>query len=152
MASMIDLGKKVFRRENMIKPIMKEVLFLQGKSQEATKAGVSIGQDLQDTLLAHRDACVGMAANMIGIKKRIIIVNMGFANLVLYNPVLISKSGPYATEESCLSLLGSRPTTRYEEIVVTFRNQNWQEQTMTFTGFTAQIVQHELDHLEGIVI
>lgn len=136
----------------MIKPIMKDILFLQGKSQEATKADLPIGQDLQDTLNAHQGACVGMAANMIGVKKRIIIVNMGFANLVLYNPVLISQSKPYQAEESCLSLTGSRPTTRYEEVTVTFRNQNWQEQTMTFTGFTAQIVQHELDHLEGIII
>ncbi len=136
----------------MIKPITKDILFLQQKSQEASQADLSIGQDLQDTLLAHRDACVGLAANMIGVQKRVIIVSLGFGHLVLYNPVLISKAKPYKTEESCLSLKGSRPTTRYEDIVIRYRNQDWQEVTMPFTGFTAQIIQHELDHLEGVII
>ncbi len=136
----------------MIKPIMKDILFLQQQSQEASQADLSIGKDLQDTLLAHQDACVGLAANMIGVQKRIIIVSLGFGHLVMYNPVLISKAKPYQTTESCLSLVGSRPTTRYEEIVVGYRNQDWQEVIMPFTGFTAQIVQHELDHLEGILI
>ena len=136
----------------MIKPITKDILFLQQKSQEASQADLSIGQDLQDTLLAHRDACVGLAANMIGVQKRVIIVSLGFGHLVLYNPVLISKAKPYKTEESCLSLQGSRPTTRYEDIVIRYRNQDWQEVTMPFTGFTAQIIQHELDHLEGVII
>ena len=136
----------------MIKPITKYILFLQQKSQEASQADLSIGQDLQDTLLAHRDACVGLAANMIGVQKRVIIVSLGFGHLVLYNPVLISKAKPYKTEESCLSLKGSRPTTRYEDIVIRYRNQDWQEVTMPFTGFTAQIIQHELDHLEGVII
>ena len=136
----------------MIKPITKDILFLQQKSQEASQADLSIGQDLQDTLLAHRDACVGLAANMIGVQKRVIIVSLGFGHLVLYNPVLISKAKPYKTEESCLSLKGSRPTTRYEEIVIRYRNQDWQEVTMPFTGFTAQIIQHELDHLEGVIV
>ena len=132
----------------MIKPIMKDILFLQQQSQE----DLSIGKDLQDTLLAHQDACVGLAANMIGVQKRIIIVSLGFGHLVLYNPVLISKAKPYKTEESCLSLQGSRPTTRYEDIVIRYRNQDWREVTMPFTGFTAQIIQHELDHLEGVII
>ena len=136
----------------MIKPIMKDILFLQQKSQEASQADLSIGKDLQDTLRAHQDACVGLAANMIGVQKRIIIVSLGFGHLVMYNPVLISKAKPYQTTESCLSLVGSRPTTRYEEIVVGYRNQDWQEVVMPFTGFTAQIIQHELDHLEGIII
>lgn len=136
----------------MIKPIMKDILFLQQQSQEASQADLSNGKDLQDTLLAHQDACVGLAANMIGVQKRIIIVSLGFGHLVMYNPVLISKAKPYQTTESCLSLVGSRPTTRYEEIVVGYRNQDWQEVVMPFTGFTAQIVQHELDHLEGILI
>ena len=136
----------------MIKPIMKDILFLQQQSQEASQADLSIGKDLQDTLLAHQDACVGLAANMIGVQKRIIIVSLGFGHLVMYNPVLISKAKPYQTTESCLSLVGSRPTTRYEEIVVGYRNQDWQEVVMPFTGFTAQIIQHELDHLEGIII
>ena len=103
-------------------------------------------------MLAHQDACVGLAANMIGVQKRIIIVSLGFCHLVMYNPVLISKAKPYQAEESCLSLEGSRPTTRYEEIVVRYCNQDWQEVVMPFTGFTAQIIQHELDHLEGIII
>ena len=136
----------------MIKPIMKDILFLQQQSQEASQADLSIGKDLQDTLLAHQDACVGLAANMIGVQKRVIIVSLGFGHLVLYNPVLISKAKPYKTEESCLSLKGSRPTTRYEEIVIRYRNQDWQEVTMPFTGFTAQIIQHELDHLEGVIV
>ena len=136
----------------MIKPITKDILFLQQKSQEASQADLSIGQDLQDTMLAHQDACVGLAANMIGVQKRVIIVSLGFGHLVLYNPVLISKAKPYKTEESCLSLKGSRPTTRYEEIVIRYRNQDWREVTMPFTGFTAQIIQHELDHLEGVII
>lgn len=136
----------------MIQPIVTDILFLQQKSQEASPADMSIGQDLQDTLLAHQDACVGLAANMIGVQKRIIIVSLGFGHLVLYNPVLISKAKPYKTEESCLSLKGSRPTTRYEDIVIRYRNQDWQEVTMPFTGFAAQIIQHELDHLEGVII
>lgn len=136
----------------MIKPITKDTLFLQQQSQEASQADLSIGKDLQDTLLAHQDACVGLAANMIGVQKRIIIISLGFGHLVMYNPVLISKAKPYKTEESCLSLKGSRPTTRYEEIVIRYRNQDWQEVTMPFTGFTAQIIQHELDHLEGVIV
>lgn len=136
----------------MIQPIMKDVLFLQGKSEPATQADLQVGKNLQDTLLAHKDHCVGMAANMIGVKKRVIIVNMGFANLVMYNPVLLTKSQPYQTEEVCLSLLGTRSTTRYKEITVRFHNQNWQEQTLTLKDLPAQIVQHELDHLEGIII
>ena len=136
----------------MIQPIMKDIFFLQQKSEPATQLDVQVGQDLQDTLVANAHACVGMAANMIGVKKRIIIVNMDFTNLVMYNPVLISKAKPYKTEESCLSLKGSRPTTRYEDIVIRYRNQDWQEVTMPFTGFTAQIIQHELDHLEGVII
>ena len=136
----------------MIQPIVKDILFLQQKSQEASQADLSIGKDLQDTLLAHQDTCVGLAANMIGVQKRIIIVSLGFGHLVLYNPVLISKAKPYKTEESCLSLQGSRPTTRYEDIVIRYRNQDWQEVTMPFTGFAAQIIQHELDHLEGVII
>ncbi len=135
-----------------MRPIMRDIFFLQGPSEKATKADLAIGQDLQDTLQAHQDACVGMAANMIGIRKRIIIVNMGFTNLVMYNPILLAARQPYQTEESCLSLDGVRPTQRFEEIEVSFFDQNWQEKRLTLTGFTAQIVQHELDHLEGIII
>ncbi|MBY5033603.1 peptide deformylase [Streptococcus gallolyticus] len=136
----------------MIQPIMKDFFFLQQPSQVATQADLQVGIDLQDTLRAHQEHCVGMAANMIGVQKRIIIVNMGFTNLVMYNPVLLSKAGPYETEEGCLSLVGSRPTTRYQEITVSFFNQDWKKQTLTLKDFPAQIVQHELDHLEGIII
>lgn len=136
----------------MIQPIMKDMFFLQQPSAPATPADLQVGQDLQDTLVANAHACVGMAANMIGVKKRIIIVNMGFTNLVMYNPVLISKSQPYQTEEGCLSLVGVRPTTRYKEIEVEFFDSSWKKQSLKLTDFQAQIVQHELDHLEGIII
>lgn len=136
----------------MIQPIMKDIFFLQQKSEPASQADVQVGRDLQDTLTAHADACVGMAANMIGVKKQIIIVNLGFTNLVMYNPRLISKSGPYQTEEGCLSLQGVRPTTRYREIEVEFFDSSWTKQSMKLTDFPAQVVQHELDHLEGIII
>lgn len=136
----------------MIRPIIRDIFFLQQSSEEATKADLAVGQDLQDTLQAHQDACVGMAANMIGVRKRIIIVNMGFTNLVMYNPVLLVARQPYQTEESCLSLDGIRPVQRFEEIEVSFLDQDWQEKRLSLTGFTAQIVQHELDHLEGIII
>jgi len=98
----------------MIKTIVKDVFFLGQKSTEATKEDLYLAKDLRDTLEFHKDACVGMAANMIGVKKRVIIVNIGFVNLVMFNPVLVSKSSPFQTEESCLSLEGSRPTRRYE--------------------------------------
>ncbi|WP_067102562.1 peptide deformylase [Streptococcus sp. DD13] len=136
----------------MIRPIMKEIFFLQQVSEEATRADLPIGQDLQDTLTAHRDHCLGMAANMIGLKKRIIIISLGLTSLVMYNPVLLEKKGPYQAEEGCLSLTGSRPTTRYQTVTIRFRDQHWQEQTLTLTDLPAQVVQHELDHLEGIVI
>lgn len=136
----------------MIQPIMKDIFFLQQNSEPATQLDVQVGQDLQDTLVANAHACVGMAANMIGVKKRIIIVNMDFTNLVMYNPVLISKAKPYQTEEDCLSLVGTRPTTRYQEIEVEFFDASWKKRRLKLTDFQAQIVQHELDHLEGIVI
>lgn len=110
-----------------------------------------MAQDLQDTLVANRDNCVGMAANMIGVKKRAIIVNMGVADLVMFNPVLLNKSLPFDTKESCLSLTGARPTRRYQKIEVAFR-QKLSQQTLTLTGLPAQICQHELDHLEGVII
>ena len=136
----------------MIKPIVKDVFFLGQKSVAATKADAQVARDLQDTLAAHRDACVGMAANMIGYKKRTIIVSMGIINLVMNNPVLIAKSGEYETEEGCLSLIGVRKTTRYNDIEVEYEDINFVKKKQKFSGFTAQIVQHEMDHLEGIVI
>lgn len=136
----------------MIKPIVTDTFFLGQPSLEATKDDLSLGQDLRDTLAFHREACVGMAANMIGVKKRAIIISMGFVDLVMFNPVLLEKAGAYETEESCLSLTGSRPTTRYKEITISYRDEKWMTKTLTLKDFPAQIVQHELDHLEGVVI
>ena len=136
----------------MVKPIMKDVFFLGQKSEVATKDDLQIGRDLQDTLAANRSGCVGMAANMIGIKKRVIIVNMGFMDVVMFNPVLLKKDSPYETEEGCLSLVGVRKTTRYQNIEVEYYDMNWQKKRQKLSGWTAQICQHELDHLEGIII
>ena len=136
----------------MIKQIVRDTFFLAQKSEEATKEDLYLAQDLQDTLVANRDNCVGMAANMIGVKKRVIIVNIGFVNLVMFNPVLVSKSSPFQTEESCLSLEGNRPTKRYESIEVAYLDEQWMPKQLSFSGIPAQIIQHELDHLEGIII
>ena len=136
----------------MIKPIVKDVFFLGKKSEPATKQDLSVGQDLQDTLVANQERCVGMAANMIGVRKRIIIVNIGFINLVMYNPVLMKKDTPYETEEGCLSLEGVRKTTRYQNIEVEYLDSSWKKHRQKFSGWTAQIVLHELDHLEGVII
>ena len=136
----------------MIKPIVKDIFFLRRKAGTATREDIQVGIDLQDTLRANREACVGMAANMIGVNKRVIIVNMGFVDVVMFNPVLIKKDTPYETEEGCLSLTGVRKTTRYENIEVEYLDMNWKKQRQKLSGWTAQICQHELDHLEGIII
>ena len=136
----------------MNKPIVKDVLFLGQKSDEASPQDVSAGQDLQDTLKANQDRCAGMAANMIGVKKRIIIVNMGILNVVMYNPVILKKDTPYETEEGCLSLEGVRKTVRYQNIEVEFRDGSWNKHRQKYSGWTAQIIQHEVDHLNGIII
>lgn len=136
----------------MVKPIMKDVFFLQQKSEIATKADRQIIQDLLDTLKANEASCVGMAANMIGVKKRIIAVNMGFMNVPMINPIIVKKTGAYETEEGCLSLVGVRKTTRYQEIEVEFLDVNWKKQKQKYSGWIAQIIQHECDHLEGIII
>ena len=136
----------------MVKKIVRDVFFLGQKSQEAVMEDISVGQDLQDTLNANRDRCAGMAANMIGVRKRIIIVSLGFVNLVMYNPVIVNKSGPYQAEEGCLSLSGVRKTTRYENIEVEYLDSSWKKHRESFSGWTAQIIQHEADHLEGILI
>lgn len=136
----------------MIKTIVTDTFFLAQPSSPATKEDLYLAQDLRDTLAYHREACVGMAANMIGVKKRVLIISMGFVDLVMFNPVLLEKAGAYETEESCLSLQGSRPTKRFQEITVKYRDDKWMEKTLTLKDFPAQIVQHELDHLEGIVI
>lgn len=136
----------------MVKPIVKDIFFLAQKSEPATKEDLYIGQDLEDTLAANRERCVGMAANMIGIKKKIIIVNMGIVDVVMFNPVIVKKDTPYETEEGCLSLEGVRPTMRFQNIEVEYYDKNWKKQRQKLTGWTAQICQHEIDHLEGIII
>ena len=136
----------------MIKPITKDPIFLAQKSVPATILDLPVAQDLKDTLEAHREGCVGMAANMIGVRKKIIIINMGFMNVVMYNPVIVKKDTPYETEEGCLSLDGVRKTTRYQNIVVEYFDGSWKKHRQAYSGWTAQIIQHECDHLEGIII
>ena len=136
----------------MVKPIVKDVLFLMQPSQPAAIADGQTARDLADTLMAHRGHCVGLAANMIGVKKRAIIVSMGLISVVMFNPVITKKDGPYEAEEGCLSLTGVRKTTRYEAITLEYIDVEWKRQRRTFTGWTAQIIQHEVDHLEGILI
>ena len=136
----------------MVKQIVRDVFFLSQKSEPATKADIQVGIDLQDTLKANRERCVGMAANMIGIKKNVIIVNMGFIDVVMFNPVIIKKDTPYQTEEGCLSLDGVRPTTRYENIEVECMDVKWKKQKVKLSGWNAQICQHEIDHLSGRII
>ena len=136
----------------MIKELIHDPIFLSMKSAVATKEDLQVAEDLLDTLTAHKDGCVGMAANMIGVRKRIIVVNMGLVNVAMVNPVIVSQSGPYETEEGCLSLEGVRKTTRYEEIEVEYQDMDFKTMKRKFTGWTAQIIQHEVDHCNGIII
>ena len=136
----------------MIRPIVKDVVFLGEKSEDATNADLSVVEDLIDTLRANLDGCVGMAANMIGVKKRIIVFAIGEMIVPMINPVIVKKEKSYLTEESCLSLTGVRQTTRYETIVVEYLDKEFNKQKGTFTGFVAQIIQHEIDHCNGIII
>ena len=136
----------------MIQKIVRDVFFLGQKSVPAQPEDTLVGKDLQDTLRANQDRCVGMAANMIGVRKRIIIVNMGIMNVVMYNPVIVRKDTPYETEEGCLSLEGIRKTTRYQNIEVEYFDAGWKKRRQKYSGWTAQIIQHEVDHLDGIII
>ena len=136
----------------MIRPVVRDVFFLRQKSEPATREDLGVGRDLQDTLRANRDRCAGMAANMIGVKKRIIIVNAGFADVVMVNPVLLAKDTPYEAEEGCLSLDGTRKTTRWQNIEIEYTDARWKKRRQRFSGWIAQIIQHEMDHLEGILI
>ncbi len=136
----------------MVKKIVRDPMFLQQKSEPANEADNQVVTDLLDTLRANQEHCVGMAANMIGVKKRIIVVAMGPFHFAMINPVITKKSGEYQTEESCLSLEGVRPCTRYQEIEVDYLDQNFKPQHGKYNGFTAQIIQHEIDHFEGILI
>ena len=136
----------------MIRPIMKDEKFLAQKSVPATKADLAVVEDLIDTLRANLERCVGMAANMIGIKKRIIVFAIGEIIVPMINPVIVKKEKSYVTEESCLALVGFRETTRYETIEVEYLDKQFNKQKGTFTGFVAQIIQHEIDHCNGIII
>ena len=122
------------------------------KAEPATKADLQVARDLLDTLEAHADECVGMAANMIGVKKRIIAVNMGLMNVAMLNPVIREKNGLFEAKEGCLSLTGSRKTRRFREIELEYQDLDLKKHVQKFTGWTAQIIQHECDHLEGIII
>lgn len=136
----------------MVREIMRDQAFLSQKAQPATPEDRAVADDLLDTLKAHREGCVGMAANMIGVNKRIIAFENEGGYLVMFNPQIIKQSKPYDTEEGCLSLPGIRPTRRYQSIKVQYQNERFQMRYKTFTGFPAQIIQHEIDHCEGILI
>ena len=136
----------------MIQPIMKDPAFLAQKSLPATVEDLQVGKDLLETLEAHKDGCVGMAANMIGVLKRIIAFDNEGTYMVMYNPEIVKQSQPYQTEEGCLSLSGVRPAKRYRSIKVQYQNEEMQTRFKTFTGGTAQIIQHEIDHCNGILI
>ena len=136
----------------LVKKIMRDPFFLAQKSEDATEADRQVVTDLLDTLRANLDRCVGMAANMIGVRKNIIVVAAGPFQFAMINPVITKKTGAYQTEEGCLSLDGVRPCTRYEEIEVDYLDQNFKRQHGKYSGWTAQIIQHEVDHCRGIVI
>ena len=136
----------------MVRTVVRDTFFLSQTSEPAGRDDDEVVRDLLDTLQANRVRCVGMAANMIGIKKRIIVVSAGEADLAMLNPVIIKKSMPYDTEEGCLSLEGSRKTRRYETIEVEYRDRDFKRCRQRFKGWTAQIIQHEIDHCDGIVI
>jgi peptide deformylase len=136
----------------MVKAVVRDPLFLQQKSEPATREDQQVIVDLVDTLKANSDRCVGMAANMIGVKKQIIAVAVGPFVIPMVNPVITKKSGKYQTEESCLSLDGVRPCTRYREIEVDYLDQNFTPQHGRYSDFTAQIIQHEVQHFSGELI
>ena len=136
----------------MIKPIMKDTFFLSRKSVPATEQDLPIAEDLRDTLKAHATGCVGLAANMIGVSKRVIIFDDNGTATVMFNPEIIKSSGPYEVEEGCLSLSGTRKAKRYRSIKVRYQNEAFQTRLKTYTGWTAQIIQHEIDHRAGILI
>ena len=141
----------------MIREICKDEIFLAQKAAPATAADLGVAQDLMETLIAHKDGCVGMAANMIGVNKRIIAPMAERRDdyceyMVMFNPVIVKQSGAYETDEGCLSLTGTRKTKRHKVIKVQWQNEKFQTRLKTFTGWTAEIIQHEIDHCEGILI
>lgn len=136
----------------MVREIEKDEKFLAQKAEPATADDLGLAADLLDTLAAHKDGCVGMAANMIGVNKRIIVFDNEGAYLTMMNPEILKRSGPYEAEEGCLSLTGTRKAKRWKSIKVRYQNEKFQVRLKTFTGWTAQIIQHEIDHCEGILI
>ena len=136
----------------MVRDICRDEGFLAQKAEAATAADLPVADDLLETLIAHQDGCVGMAANMIGVNKCIIVFDNDGEYMVLFNPEIVKKSGPYDAEEGCLSLTGTRRARRWRSVKVRYQNRAFQERFKTFTGFPAQIIQHELDHCDGVVI
>lgn len=136
----------------MVREIMKDEAFLAETSEKATAEDAEIARDLLETLEAHKAGCVGMAANMIGVRKRIIAFDNEGSYMVMFNPEIVKKSGAYEAEEGCLSLTGTRKTRRWQSIKVQYQNEKMQTRLKTFTGWTAQIIQHEIDHCNGIII
>ena len=136
----------------MIREICRDEMFLAQKASPATADDLATAQDLLDTLTAHKDGCVGMAANMIGVCKRIIAFDNEGTYMVMFNPVIVRQSGPYEAQEGCLSLTGVRKTKRFQTIKVQWQNEQFQTRLKTFTGWTAETIQHEIDHCEGILI
>ena len=136
----------------MVRPIMKDPIFLARSSQPAVPEDLSVARDLLDTLEAHKEGCVGMAANMIGVSKRIIAFDNEGKYMVMFNPEIVKCAGQYETEEGCLSLEGVRKTKRFQSIKVQYQNEAFQTRFKTFTGWTAQIIQHEMDHCNGVLI
>ena len=136
----------------MIREICRDETFLAQKAAPATADDLATAQDLLDTLTAHKDSCVGMAANMIGVCRRIIAFDNEGTYMVMFNPVIVRQSGPYEAQEGCLSLTGVRKTKRFQTIKVQWQNEQFQTRLKTFTGWTAEIIQHEIDHCEGILI
>ena len=136
----------------MIREICRDETFLSQKAAPAAPDDLATAQDLLDTLTAHKDGCVGMAANMIGVCKRIIAFDNGGAYMVMFNPVIVRQSGPYEAQEGCLSLTGVRKTKRFQTVKVQWQNEKFQTRLKTFIGWTAEIIQHEIDHCEGVLI
>ena len=136
----------------MVREIVRDPMFLSQKSEPASREDLPVAQDLLDTLRANSERCVGLAANMIGVTKRIIAVSVGPVSRAMLNPRIVSNAEPYAAEEGCLSLEGTRPATRYRSIEVEYRDSAVILRRQRFSGFTAQIIQHEIDHCEGILI
>ncbi|MBQ1491995.1 MAG: peptide deformylase [Blautia sp.] len=136
----------------MVRPIVQDVFFLAKKSEAATQEDAPVVQDLLDTLQANQDRCIGIAANMISVRKRMMVVSTGLFPLVLINPIIVKKSGPFEAVESCLSLPGARKALRYKVIEVNYLDKNFNAKQKTFEGLTAQVIQHEMDHFEGRLI